>query len=195
MFLSSVGDLVDQAKNVMIFGVPRKSYSWLGLDYRWPNKAWPSELKEDMITTIADVEDRRSTNLYWYKAECTPNAAMVTRSVGGVPGAAAFKRAEEKLEFVKDLAEATNRVILDVLQDQHTLPFHILSTDYIQEDVIGMIIDLNDNAQAALAALDVTGGTDRASYFSGSTYMNYSLISSEAPLNRTSTIQVRETGL
>ena len=197
------GDLIDQAKNVMIFGVPNKSYSWVGLDYRWPNKSWPDDLKEDMITTIADMDERTSKNLFWYKAECTPNAAMVTRSIGGVPGAAACRKADEKLEFVEDLAAVTNREILDVLNDTDVLPFQVLSTDFVQDEVIEKIVQLNQYAQHAVAILDVTGGTDLESVVSSSRYsnrtsslMNYSVYSAEAPLVRNSrTIHVRETGL
>ena len=175
--------------------MPQKAYSWLHLDYRWPNKAWPEDLRRDMIETLVDLEDRSSDDLFWYKAECTPNAAMVTRSIGGVPGAAVFRRADEKLEFVRDLAGAVNHVVLEVLNDVSKLPFWVLSTDYVQDDVIEKILALNDNADVVLSPLDVTGATDLESVYTGSR-SRYSVLSSEAPLNRASkTIQVRETGM
>ena len=175
--------------------MPQKAYSWLHLDYRWPNKAWPEELRRDLIETLVDLEDRSADDLFWYKAECTPNAAMVTRCIGGVPGAAVFRRTDEKLEFLRDLAGSTNHVVLQVLDDVSKLPFWVLSTDYVQDEVIGRIIALNDNADVVLAPLDVTGATDLDSVYTGS-HRTPSILSAEAPLKRTSkTIQVRETGL
>ena len=188
--------MVDQGKNIIVFGMPSKSYSWGSLDYRWPNMAWPDELKQDLTETIADFHHNPPHDLYWYKAECTPNAAMVTRCIGGLPGAAVFRRADEKLEFLEDLAAAANHRILEVLHETPVLPFWVLSTDYVQNDVIDRILDINRRAPLAVAPLDLSMATEQEmSVYTGS-IMNASVFSSETPLHRASrTIRVCETGL
>ena len=93
---------------------------------------------------MAELSLYPNPNLYWYKAECTPDTDMVVRSIGGLPGAIYRRCADEKFEFVQDLASAVNCQVLDALQDQTLNPFNVLSTDYIHDDIIKRIIELND---------------------------------------------------
>ena len=177
----------------MIFGMPNVAYSWKGLEYRWPNKSWPSELSADFIDTLTN-HDRTSRELFWYKAECTPDAAMVARSIGGVPGVAMVKRAEEKYDFLEDLAGATNYAIYDVLQDIEYLPFNIISFDFVPDDLLAYIIALNERqAEAALGGLDMTQCTsDIDSVFTENT-LTATVMSEELPLRGSKRIEVRET--
>ena len=87
LYFNFTGDLIDQGKQVAVFGVPHVAYTWNKLRWRWPNKAWPKELQDDFEDSLSEMSMYPpGNNLFWYKAECTPNAAMVTRCVGGVPG-------------------------------------------------------------------------------------------------------------
>jgi hypothetical protein len=148
-----LGDIVDQGRNVVISGVPDVAYSWKSIRYRWPNKPWPEELRADMEMVISDLHGQAPQDVvYWYKAECTPDPSMVIRNIGGVPGVWVKNKrgAVEKFDFVEDLAAAVNQVVYEVLQPLQRIPFHVLSTDFVQDDIVGHIIQLNDAASEGL---------------------------------------------
>ncbi len=139
--------MVDANKNVVVVGMPGVAYSWTNIDNRWANKAWPDELALDMSNTISDYMLHNPYFMFWYKAECTPNASMVVRNLGGAPGLVASQCAHEKFEFLEELAASTNTHVLEILEEVSVLPFQVLSTDYIHDDVIARIIELNENTE------------------------------------------------
>ena len=143
-----VGDIVEYGKNIVVFGVPGAAYCWPTLNYRWPNKAWPSEIEADFKSTVQELSMYNPYYLYWYKAECTANAYAIVRNLGGVPGAIVAKCAEEKFEFLEDLAAALNFRIMENLEPMTHIPFNILSVDFVEEGLIAKIIDLNESENA-----------------------------------------------
>ena len=71
-----------------------------------------------------------------YRAECTPSTKMYVRSVGGLAGLVAARHGgPEKFDGMKDLAAAANHVVLDVLNDINQLPFNIITTDFVSDQV------------------------------------------------------------
>ena len=181
---------MDQGKNIVIFGVPNTSYSWRCLRYRWPNKAWPHELKEDMEQTISELSLHRPRELFWYKAECTPSGSMVVRSLGGLPGAIASRCAHEKLEFIEDMAAATNRCVLDVLLELNCNSFNMLSVDYVNEELIDRIIELNNVAQSGVYKTNsVTVDSDSFDE------VDMTRNSLEVPIKQPKALEVRETNM
>jgi len=131
-----VGDLVDQGRNVIVCGLPDASFSWQQLQYRWPNKASPGQLETHMRGTLQEIGLYRPSCLFWYRAECTPSTKMYVRSVGGLTGLVAARHGgPEKFDDMQDLAAAANHVVLNVLNDVNLLPFNILTTDYVNDQV------------------------------------------------------------
>lgn len=144
---------MERGKNVVVFGVPGASYCWPGLNYRWANKAWPSELQADFQSTVQELSMYNPHYLYWYKAECTPNAYAIVRNLGGVPGCIVAKCSEEKFEFIEDIAAALNfRILQDLIAMTH-IPFNVISVDFVEESLITKIIDLNESEQAGAGAV------------------------------------------
>ena len=70
---------------------------------------------------------------------------MVTRSIGGLPGAVTCRCADEKFDFVEDLASAVNHCVFETLKGIVRLPFNILSTDFVHDDVVERIIEMNES--------------------------------------------------
>lgn len=133
------------SQNVVMFGVQNASYAWHAIQHRWPNISRPSEVARDMReTAAADICSSSKDYIYWYKAECTPDAALVTRAIGGAPGAMVFPKVESKFEFLKDMASATNHYVLEALRDFEWAPFTVISTDFVHSDVIDRIIELSN---------------------------------------------------
>ncbi len=143
--LYPVGDIVDSGKNVVVAGVPDVAYSWHSIQYRWPNKEWPSELKADFEQTVENMRITPPDRFFWYKAECTPGTHMILRGVGGVPGMVVKGQSEEKLDFIEDMAAVVNHKIEEVLGGADTLPFNVLSVDFVQDEVLDHIIRMNVN--------------------------------------------------
>ena len=144
--LSSIfytGDIVDQGKQIFISGIPNVAFSWKNLQAHWPNKQWPDDLHDDFENMLAEFYDSGPQSYFWYKAECTPGTHMVIRSLGGVPGAAAHKCADEKFEFVEDMAAAANYVVYEILNQADKLPINVLSTDFVNDEIVDRIIELN----------------------------------------------------
>lgn len=142
---------MENGKNVMIFGVPNVAYTWRCLKYHWPNKAWPSELEVDMTSKLQELSAYNRHQYFWYKAECTPNAMAVTRNLGGLPGVCISHCAEEKYEFLEEMAYAVNDRVHKVLSKSTCLPFNVLSTDYVHNDIIAQIIDFNNQESGAVS--------------------------------------------
>lgn len=140
-------------KNIVVFGVPGAAYCWPGLNYRWPNKGWPSEVEADFKNTVQELSMYNPYYLYWYKAECTPNAYAIVRNLGGVPGAAVANCSEEKFEFLEDLSAGLNFRIMESLDSMTHIPFNVLSMDFVEESLVSKIIDLNDSDQAGAGAV------------------------------------------
>ena len=152
-FLLITGDIAEYGRNVVVFGVPGASYCWPGLNYRWPNKAWPSEIEADFKSTVQELSMYNPYYLYWYKAECTPNVYAIVRNIGGVPGAIVAKCSEEKFEFLEDIAAGLNFRILDNLEPMTHIPFNVLSVDFVEENLVSKIIDLNESENAGAGAM------------------------------------------
>jgi hypothetical protein len=143
-----IGDIVDQSKNVIVCGLPDAAFNWQQLQYRWPNKPSPGLLENHMRGTLQETGLYRPSCLFWYKAECTPSSQMFVRSVGGLPGLVAARHGgPEKFDSMEDLAAAANCVVLKVLGDINLLPFNILTTDFINDQIIGRIMQLNESAE------------------------------------------------
>ncbi|ELU09758.1 hypothetical protein CAPTEDRAFT_218008 [Capitella teleta] len=154
-----IGDIVDQGRNIVISGVPNASYSWRSIRHHWPNKPWPEQLRCDMEALITDLSlIPAHETLFWYKAECTPDAAMVMRNIGGVPGAWAKRKrgGQERFEFIEDMAAAVNQVVYEVIQPLDRIPFQVLSTDFVQDDIVGHIVQLNDSASEGVFTAEET---------------------------------------
>lgn len=103
---------------------------------------------------------------------------------------AVVRRTEEKFDFLEDLAAATNSCVYDVLKDLERITFNILSIDFVQDDIVEKLIELNQQANVAVAGLDLTMCTDRDSVFTDNTA---TVISEEFPLRAAKPIEVRET--
>lgn len=168
-----------------IFGVPNVAYSWSRLQWRWPNKPWPRELQDDMEDTLSELSMYKPEKMYWYKAECTPNASMVTRCIGGLPGAVAARCADEKFDFVEDLASAVNHCVNETLKGIVRLPFNVLSTDYVHDDVVERIIELNNEVPngAHLSMSVTTAASASTEMLDETAYLVAS--SSQHPINQT----------
>ncbi len=149
------GEIVSYHKNVVVFGVPRVKYTWPGLNYRWPNKPWPTQLQEDLSSTIQELSMYNPHYLYWYKGSCTPNAYAIVRNLGGLPGAIMAKCSEEKFEFLEDLAAATNQLIYETLDSMSHIPFNFLDMDFVEDSLIGKIIELNESEQAGIGLMSM----------------------------------------
>ena len=104
----------------------------------------------------------RPSGLFWYQAECTPTHQMYTRSLGGLYGLLASQRGVEKFDFVEEMAAASNAAVLSTLLNLSSLPFNILSTDYISDEVIGKIVKLNETADRGLRLSLHEESTDEA---------------------------------
>ena len=65
------------------------------------------------------------------------------RGIGGLPGAIAAQCADEKFDFIEDMASAINHCILRILNECDMMPFNVISTDYINTSIIERIIDMN----------------------------------------------------
>ena len=167
---------MDQGRQVGIFGVPNVAYTWNKLQWRWPNKAWPKELQDDLEDTLSELSMYKPNNIYWYKAECTPNAPMITRCIGGLPGACAAKCADEKFDFVEDLASAVNHTVYETLKGIVRIPFNVLSTDYVQDDIVERILELNNEVPIG-AHLSMSGGTSEDALDETSYLVNQSMAS------------------
>ena len=141
LFHLFTGQIVSQGTNILLFG-EKVSYSQK-LNYRWPNKTKPVEIQTDLDQHVRERINRPGYAFFWYKAECTPDAAMVVRNLGGVPGLIAASCAAEKFEFIEGMATSVNHGVLDVIEGCTSLPFNVLSTDYVTDDIIGKIVDLN----------------------------------------------------
>ena len=198
-FLLFAGDIIDQGKNVVIFGVQGAAYTWQCLRYRWPNKVWPHEVATDMRQTISELSSQRPSDFFWYKAECTPNGPMIVRSIGGVPGVVAADCAEEKFEFVEDVAAALNHLVNLELNEHQILPFNALSTDYVNDEVIAKILELNQHAETGVyttaeisAAANLTSEADDDVFADAG---NTTITSFEMPLVPGKTIEVKETNM
>ncbi len=144
---------MENGKNVVVFGVPAASYCWPGLHFRWPNKAWPSEIEADFCSTVQELSMYNPHYLYWYKAACTPNSYAIVRNLGGVPGAVVAHWSEEKFEFLEDIAAAVNFRILDVLNSMTHIPINVLDVDFVEEGLIAKVISLNESEQAGAGAV------------------------------------------
>lgn len=130
------GDIVDQGRNVIVFGLPEAKFSWQQLQYRWPNKAQPGQLENHMRGTLQEIGLYRPTDLFWYRAECTPSEKVFVRSVGGLVGLIAARHGgPEKFDSLEHLAACANRVVLRVLGDVGQLPFNVLTMDFISDQV------------------------------------------------------------
>ena len=85
---------------------------------------------------------------------------MIVRLLGGIPGLAVRKCSKGKFEFIEDMAAAVNHQVLEVLKKVPTLPFNVLSTDYVHDDIIDCIVKFNDtlnSQQRSLAASPADG--------------------------------------
>ena len=134
---------MNQGKNVFIAGMPGVAYSWRGFQYHWPNKQWPRELAQDLENKLSEMSVDPPYKTFWYKAECTPGPVMITRGLGGVPGLVASKCAEEKYDFIKEMSSCANHKVAEILAKLSRIPFDVLSLDYVQDDVIGKMVELN----------------------------------------------------
>lgn len=133
---------------------------------------WPSDLHADMYAKIEECNATPdNTQMVWYKAECTPTQSMAARGFGGLPGLIAARWADEKFDFADDLGAAVNATVLDVLGTAPRLPFNILSVDFIADELIARIIELNSVPTA-------TGATDL-----NTTYLNASMSRSALLMN------------
>ena len=121
---------------MVIYGLPAAEFSWQQLQYRWPNKPSPGQLETHMRGTLQEIGLYRQTCLFWYKAECTPSRKMYLRSVGGLTGLVAARNGgPEKFDDMEDLAAAANLVVLNVLNDINLLPFNIITTNFVSDQV------------------------------------------------------------
>jgi hypothetical protein len=128
---------------VFVAGMPGVPYSWRGFTYHWPNKQWPRELVQDLETKMTELGTSQPSQTFWYKAECTPGPLMITRGLGGVPGLVASKCAEEKYDFIKEMSSVVNHKVAGVLSKASRIPFDIISLDYVHDDIIDRIVELN----------------------------------------------------
>lgn len=188
---SFVADIVNQGRNVVICGVPNAAYCWRGIQHHWPNRPWPEQLRADLEATLTEVASRPPDRLFWYKAECTPDTSMVVRNLGGVPGLwAKSKGGLEKFEFLEDMAASANHAVYEVLQGVEHLPFNVLSTDFVQDDIVGLIVQLNDNAEEgrftaneSAEALDEVFAAEDTSMLVASTRGQHKLSSSHSSVS------------
>ena len=93
--------------------------------------------------------------LYWYKGCCTPNAYAIVRNLGGVPGVIVAKCSEEKFDFLEDLAASANQLIFETLDSMSHIPFNILDMDFVEDSLIGKIIELNESEQAGIGLMSM----------------------------------------
>jgi hypothetical protein len=130
------GDIIDLGRNVIIYGLPEAKFSWQQLQYRWPNKSQPGHLETHMRGTMQEIGLYRPTDLFWYRAECTPTPKMHSRSWGGILGLIAARHGgPEKFDNLEHLAACANRVVLRVLNDVNQLPMNVLTMDFISDQV------------------------------------------------------------
>ena len=85
---------------------------------------------------------------------------MIVRSVGGVPGAAAHKCTDEKFEFIEDMASAANLLINDILNQIETIPFNVMSIDFVQDEIVDRIIELNGKTSEHDETVMLTASTE-----------------------------------
>lgn len=138
--------MVSKRRQIAIFGVDRASYSWNNMKYHWPNKSSPDDLKTDLLSILDEMGTRRPFYQFWYKAECTPNKYTIIRSIGGVPSVAVQSCTNEKFDFLDEMSFATNYVVLNILKEASQLPFHIFSVDFVHDDIVDRIIELNNRS-------------------------------------------------
>ncbi len=117
---------------------------------------------------------------------------MIVRCIGGLPGVMAAPRSDEKLEFVEELGAATNRCVMDVLLDCDSLPLNILSIDYVNDEVIERILELNKFTKSG--AYNMNKSVDDAdSIFPSDPDLTH--VSLEVPPKKPKAIEVRETNM
>jgi hypothetical protein len=89
-----------------------------------------------MRGTLQEISLYRPTDLFWYRAECTPTSKVFVRSYGGLMGLVAARHGgPEKFDSMEHLASCANRVVLRVLEDINQLPVNVLTMDFVSDQV------------------------------------------------------------
>ena len=90
-----------------------------------------------MRGTLQEIGLYRPTDLFWYRAECTPSEKVCTRSMGGLIGLINARHGgPEKFDSLEHLAACANRVVLRVLSDVNKVAFNVLTMDFINDQVV-----------------------------------------------------------
>ena len=117
---------------------------------------------------------------------------MVARSVGGLPGAVTSRCADEKFDFVEDMASAVNHCVFETLKGIVRLPFNILSTDFVHDDVVQRIIELNESVPVGNSVAATQSFHEADETFDNQTLTSLST-TFDVPMPVMPPIQVRET--
>lgn len=118
---------------------------------------------------------------------------MVTRCIGGLPGACASRCADEKFDFVEDMASAVNHCVYETLKGIEKMPFNVLSMDYVQDDIVERIIELNTQVLPDANLVSAASMQDVDEIFMQNQTLTSLSTNFEMPMPAMPPIEVRET--
>ncbi|CAH1784718.1 unnamed protein product [Owenia fusiformis] len=139
----TLGEITRQGGNVILFGLYEVNDRWPNLTHYWPNKQYPHQLSEDIKEAYDYCMTNRQHDLIWYKAELTPDAYIIARNIGNMVGVVVSRCADEKFEFLEDMAHAANHSVLEAMKEWTYIPFNMLCVDFVDDNIIQRIIEMN----------------------------------------------------